>query len=239
MVEPAYCLLCGCLITTHLSLRELLWPGQVKTPLTCEKCWTSFHPINSSNCCRGCGRDGCKSSLCAECQKWDHQYGWVVENHPLYHYHGAIADYLLRYKFHGDYRLHRVFNDQISQQVATLAKQYSVSVIVPIPVTEHTLLTRGFNQVEAWLDNLPGQPAIPVRKLLAAKSWQKVDQSRKSRQERLQSAQPFKLLQPMQLTGKNVLIVDDVYTTGRTLYHAASLLKAAGARRIVSVTLAA
>ena len=43
---------------------------------------------------------------------------------------------------------------------------------------------------------------------------------------------------PEEVINKRILLVDDVYTTGRTLYHAAVLFKQAGCKEIGSVSLA-
>lgn len=238
MAEINQCLLCGRLMPTRLSLKTILGLGPIITPALCAECQETFQRISGSDRCRGCGRDGFTNHLCPECHSWQRQYGWLVENHPLYRYHGAIADYLVRYKFNGDYRLFRVFSAEVQRAVAKLCQQSHASLVVPIPVSQHTALTRGFNQVSAWLDHSCNEGG-PVKELLATREWQKQPQSKKNREGRLASPQPFHLVPHTHLTGQTVLLVDDVYTTGRTLYHAASLLKAAGAARIVSVTLAA
>ena len=61
-------------------------------------------------------------------------------------------------------------------------------------------------------------------------------QSEKSRSERLKTQQPFEYIGD-KLQG-NYAIIDDVYTTGRTLYYAQELLLKNGASRVCSVTLA-
>ncbi len=64
-------------------------------------------------------------------------------------------------------------------------------------------------------------------------------QSEKSREERLQMTQPFELkVSKEKIRNQRVLLVDDVYTTGRTLFHAAELLYKNGAETVKSLTFA-
>ena len=131
-----------------------------------------------------------------------------------------------QYKFAGDYRLRAVFAAEFTAAI----RQKRAEVVVPIPVTQ---ATRGFNQVTGLLDGVKLTPCLQHRTL------EKTAQSHKSRRERLQTPQPFALSGPVaDLAGKRVLLVDDVYTTGRTLYHAADLLYQAGAANVISISLA-
>lgn len=64
-------------------------------------------------------------------------------------------------------------------------------------------------------------------------------QSRKTRRERLLMKQPFTLCQSdKKLANQKICLVDNVYTTGRTLRHAAQCLIVAGALEVTSLTLA-
>ncbi|WP_308167083.1 phosphoribosyltransferase family protein [Bacillus sp. ISL-40] len=63
-------------------------------------------------------------------------------------------------------------------------------------------------------------------------------QSKKSRSERIHLSQVFQVNPNVDLAGKKVILIDDIYTTGSTLRHAAKLLKVAGAASIQSLTLA-
>lgn len=231
------CLICGRAIARRLSLRELLLPGPILEPILCRSCQNSFPRINHEGACPGCGREGHHGNLCSECQQWKEQLGWVVQNHPMYHYHGAISEFMINYKFHGDYRLRKALNTEFVNFIDNVVVTESVQVMVPIPVSEHTMATRGFNQVLGLLDEL--NPSIPLKMLLQTRNKKKQAQSTKDRAGRLATAQPFKFSSKINLQGKTVLIVDDVYTTGRTMYHAASLLKQAGARQIIGACLAA
>lgn len=63
-------------------------------------------------------------------------------------------------------------------------------------------------------------------------------QSAKDRQERLATPQPFVLEESGPFVGQRIVLIDDIYTTWRTLYHAAELLSNKGCQEIISVTLA-
>lgn len=138
-----------------------------------------------------------------------------------------MKDFMAQYKFQGDYRLHRVFQDEFTQTVQKLKP----TLVVPIPATEHTMLTRGFNQATELY-------AGELTNLLAHAHHDKTPQSAKDRQERLATPQPFVLEESSPLVGQRIVLIDDIYTTGRTLYHAAELLRNQGCQEIVSVTLA-
>ncbi|WP_349532800.1 ComF family protein [Leuconostoc citreum] len=74
--------------------------------------------------------------------------------------------------------------------------------------------------------------------IIISVSSKKTDQSRFNRQKRLTRAQPFVIANDISLSGQSVLLIDDVYTTGRTLYHAAELIYTLGAKNVKSLSLA-
>nr|WP_283581183.1 ComF family protein [Limosilactobacillus reuteri] len=180
--------------------------------------------------CAGCGKENVNKNgfLCADCQTWKKLYGWYLHHRGLYRYNEAMKEYMQRYKFNGDYRLCVVFQRELSKVV----NEQKADLIVPIPVTSTTMQTRGFNQVIGLLRE------VPYQSILRTKISSKVAQSSKTKEERLATKQSFILDAPEKVINKKVLLVDDVYTTGRTLYHAANLFKQAGCKEIGSVSLA-
>ncbi|WP_353737005.1 phosphoribosyltransferase family protein [Bacillus sp. CMF12] len=103
--------------------------------------------------------------------------------------------------------------------------------LVPIPLSSERLYERGFNQSSALIH----EAGFTVTELLSRIHSEK--QSKKSRQERIHLHQVFQPLN-VDIEDKIILLIDDIYTTGSTLYHAAKVLKAGGAESISSITLA-
>ncbi|MDD6432249.1 MAG: ComF family protein [Lactobacillaceae bacterium] len=222
------CLLCNTRLPVRLCLGDLLALRPLQQPVICEQCHTGFTRIDPNHACPGCGRPQEHPHLCCECEQWQHQYGWHLNHQALYTYNDAMKEYMQRYKFLGDYRLRHVFAVEFQQRIRHL----QADLVVPIPVTTTTMATRGFNQVRGLLGD------IEVTSILHHRAADKIAQSHKTRHQRLQTPQPFILSNPVVVRGKRILLVDDIYTTGRTLYHAAVLFKKAQCREIVSLSVA-
>lgn len=87
---------------------------------------------------------------------------------------------------------------------------------------------RGFNQVAALLQQLPFSSLLEKEEGPA--------QNTRTRNERLKNKNTFTLKAKVKVPDK-ILLVDDVYTTGRTLQHAIAVLKQGGAQEIKTFSL--
>ena len=138
-----------------------------------------------------------------------------------------MKDFFSQYKFQGDYALYSVFTEILQKEL----KAYSDYTLVPIPVSSEKYQKRGFNQVTALLEGTK----LPFREIL--EKYDTIAQSSKTRKERLQSQQCFKLKGSVQPPTK-VLLLDDIYTTGSTLQLAKEILVEAGVKEIMTFSLA-
>ena len=226
------CLICHEHIDTPVSWTTIF--SKEKEQVVCQNCEQKFARITGEICricCRPLSAHFRNEDLCLDCARWEIDPEWsgmLKRNISLFGYNDFLKEVIARYKFRGDYVLAKVFREEIHRKLA----QLRFDQLIPIPLSAERLYERGFNQAEALIKEA-GYQAMP---LLTRKHAEK--QSKKSRHERIHLPQVFQIAGDLDLRGKTVVLVDDIYTTGSTLRHAAKLLKQAGAASIQSLTIA-
>jgi competence protein ComFC len=143
----------------------------------------------------------------------------------LYIYNEAMRDYLHQYKFLQDIQLASVFSAELRLQLKGNA------TIVPIPMHPAKKIERTFSHV----DELLKQANIPFSDLLEKTNSEVMGE--KAREQRLAMNSLFRVKPEVVLKSGTYILVDDIYTTGTTLRHAASALRSAGAERVEALTL--
>ncbi len=251
------CLLCRGERRESLKFRTLLSPDD--PPGLCRKCRAGLLPIAPEHRCRGCGRDlrriesrYVERSLCIDCRRWrsSGKTGSYGHNVALYSYNETMKEIINLFKFRGDALLAEAFRREFRTAGRRLIGKNPGSrlrrllpgrlhpaptLIVPIPLSRVRQFARGFNQAEL-LANLIGESLTHA--LIRPDDGRK--QSKKTRSERLSSEENPYLLNPQAgdaVRGRNILLIDDIYTTGATLHRAALALEAAKPERIDSLTL--
>lgn len=230
MIKVKQCLWCG----KHL-IQELNWTRFIKGSSDrqiCESCRSSFNYINK-NYCRKCFKAS-DQKICLDCKSWHQLLGEdpLERNVSTFHYNSFMKEVIAKWKYRGDYMLIHMFQKDISR---TVKKEYGDllkdAVIIPIPLGKERKKDRKFNQ------------ALAIAKYASFQEWQikqvveRIDsekQAKKGRFERVFAKNPFKLRKNIK---KTVILVDDIYTTGTTLRHVASLLKQGGCPAVYSYTL--
>ncbi|SEJ62139.1 competence protein ComFC [Bhargavaea ginsengi] len=144
----------------------------------------------------------------------------------LYAYNEAMKAYLRQYKFLKDAALASVFSDAIRR-----ADILNGRTAVPIPMHPERLRERTFPQVEELLV----QAGIQYVQLLEKTTVKNLGGM--GRKERMTSDPLFRLSDGAKVSPVDYVLVDDLYTTGTTLHHAALLLKKSGARSVAALTL--
>jgi competence protein ComFC len=227
------CLICYQIIYQDIGWRRIILPS--KEPVICMTCRKGLEKIEGE-ICRGCGRPFTllddqyrHGELCHDCLRWEEDpewHGYLDRNISVFIYNPFLKEVMARFKFRGDYVLSKVFAEFIKEKLP------DADIYVPIPLSRERLYERGFNQAEAMIVETGLQPSPILSRVHSEK------QSKKNRMERIHVPQVFQLNDDVTLEGKRIILVDDIYTTGSTLRHAAKLLKGAGAASIESVTVA-
>ncbi|MCM3574121.1 ComF family protein [Mesobacillus subterraneus] len=234
-MKGSLCLICHGEIESAFSWRTLF--GDEKASNVCGECNKNFAPI-TGEVCEVCGRPFANleaeyrvGNLCYDCKRWEEDEHWsgsLDQNRSLYRYTDFTKEVVAKFKFRGDYILAKIFAEDLRQALQAFQYDY----IVPIPLSAERLYERGFNQAEALITTAGFKPT----RLLSRVHTEK--QSKKSRSERIHIEQVFKLETDLNLNSKTIVLIDDIYTTGSTLRHAAKILKDNGAAKVYSFTLA-
>lgn len=115
-----------------------------------------------------------------------------------------------------------------------------VEVVIPLPLHPLKLLRRGYNQSDYLAEGIASQLGVKVERGAVRRRRNTASQARKPRRERAQNVEgAFSVLRPERLSGRHILLVDDVMTTGSTLLSCAeAILQAAPDCRISLAALA-
>lgn len=108
--------------------------------------------------------------------------------------------------------------------------------LIPVPIHTKRFLLRGFNQSEILMDHLREGRDLSVSLGLIKRRETSAQSSlkRMERQSNLKNAFVWSYPEP---APEQIVLVDDVYTTGATLRECAKVLKGAGAKKVVGWTL--
>ncbi|MDP3726518.1 MAG: phosphoribosyltransferase family protein [bacterium] len=114
-------------------------------------------------------------------------------------------------------------------------------LIVPIPLHTKRLRARGFNQAELIAREfvaLDTSFSVCTDALVRIKDTESQTKM-KNREERIKNVTGcFKVSSPEKIKERNIILIDDVYTTGATLNEARGTLLHAGAREVLACTIA-
>ena len=111
-------------------------------------------------------------------------------------------------------------------------------ILIPIPLSKQKTAIRGFNQAELIARELANEFNWPLNAKLLKKVKNNLSQTNLTREQRIKNVQDVFKITKGQASPKNIILVDDILTTGATLYQAAKTLKQAGAKKIWAIVLA-
>ena len=129
------------------------------------------------------------------------------------------------------YKRNKDLGNQLGRMMAESIKRsgrFVVDALVPLPLFPAKEKRRGYNQATVLCEGMAESLQVPVLKDVVIRSQHTDTQTQKGRIERWQNMEgKFVLAKPELISNKNLLLVDDVVTTGATLEACgAELLKA-------------
>jgi ComF family protein len=152
---------------------------------------------------------------------------------------GPVLDAVHRYKYQRALWLEPFLAELLVRQAATTLREQAWDCIVPVPLHSTRQREREFNQAERLARRLSQATGIPLLPRALARVRPTRTQTLLSRAERSDNVRSaFVPRAGLELTDRNVVVVDDVFTTGSTTSACARALRQAGAREVCVWTVA-
>lgn len=222
---PISCLSCG---------KDGVW--------LCDECLEKI-PLRNEQVCPVCEKAITpEGRTCFECRKKDSIDGLLVsfsyQQEPIAH-----LIHLYKYRFAED--LHISLGKLLLKSIYNSGLAIP-DLIIPVPLHKKRLRWRGFNQAGLLAKYLsenmaPGFP-VPVLDNFLIRRKNTTSQMKiknySQRRKNMQDAFVLESKNKPQIAGKNILLVDDVATTGSTLFECARVLKKAGAASVFGLVIA-
>jgi len=156
-------------------------------------------------------------------------------------YDGTLMTLIHQFKYQGKTRLAAPLGKMLLGTYRNGFHKKKIDLIIPVPLHARRFRQRGFNQayllVRGWHRRYPPVPAIE-KDVLFRKRWTE-PQTGLGKRERIRNIKKaFTAERTAKIEGKNILLIDDVYTTGATVGECAQTLLKAGAKQVDVLTLA-
>lgn len=200
------------------------------------------------NVCGFCNKI-CKEEICNKCRIKIKKYQINIVIKPpnryfnelisIFKYEGIIREKILQYKFNDKAYMKNTFAKIIlkNKKVCGLLKKYDI--IIPVPIHKSRKAQRGYNQTQLIASKLAEYIDIEFCNNVLVKNKNTIAQSKLNRKKRIENIKgAFDILNLKKVQGKNVLLFDDIYTTGSTANECSRVLKTAGAKTVGILTIA-
>jgi ComF family protein len=211
----------------------------------CPGCRERIRPI-SHPLCTVCGRPffdaAGEDHLCGVCLRrephflraraWACYPGEEEENHPL-------REVVQRFKYGRKVSLGKPLGQLMASGCAQFFPETSFDLVIPVPLHPRRLRWRGFNQAVILAREVGRLWGLHVDPFILSRSRETPPQTQLSEDERRKNVRAaFVVNQGKSIQGKNLLLVDDVYTSGATVNECSRTLLRAGAKEVHVLTLA-
>ena len=253
--------------TAAESLFATLFPGDCRicnSPLlnisrlpVCKNCLDAIHPIAGGTCCV-CGERifsphaqtqaeaDSAETRCGLCLRIEHPFARAT---AFGSYDGGLRELIHLLKYEQVRPAANVLGGMLSEAIHQLTSAFADApvLVVPVPLHRVKLRQREFNQSELIAraalkifqpgvrssDRFVLKPNVLVR---ARATHSQIGLTSHQRRENIRGA--FLVARPAEVAGRQVLLIDDVFTTGTTASECARVLRRAGASNVWVATVA-
>lgn len=163
--------------------------------------------------------------LCRKCrEKIEKQKNLHVRKniYYLFEYKNDIRNLIIDYKLNGRKEIGVFISRIIEKDLKKIIRENKIDIVVPVPASREKVLERGFNQVEFILDEI----GIDYKKAVREKDTLPMHRLSEKNLRKINIKSVFRCR--FLTENKNILIVDDIITTGTTIEEMIKALENTG-----------
>ncbi len=223
-IFPSKCIFCSSILSINSEEK-----------IFCQKCIEYFTYIEKPICIK-CGRtvDEDADSVCNDCRNIQYKF---VRNMSVFYYDDFVRHLIFKFKYgKGVY---------VGNKLGEIMSNYffdnyikNIDLIIPIPLHKSKQRARGFNQALILSKHISKKTGIPLSEKGLIRIKNTRPQSKLSisqRQKNLKDA--FQINKTLNIQNKNILLIDDIFTSGSTINNCTKILHENGAKDVFSFTL--
>lgn len=222
LLFPRRCPVCG----------DIVMP---KGELICPECVKKLSFVREPTC-KKCGKEISRyeAEYCYDCTKHRRtfEYGKALVN-----YNDAAKDSMVKIKYKNKREYLDFYIEAICVRYGSQIKRMNADALVPVPVHPSRRRARGYNQAELLANGIGERLGIPVRPDLLRRSKKTAPQKQLNPAERLKNLQEAFAAGDLPEGIRDVILVDDIYTTGSTIEACTRALTKAEAGHVYFVAI--
>lgn len=142
-------------------------------------------------------------------------------------------------KYNGKFLIGSFLGELLGTKIKNELENWNISLILPVPLHQLKKAERGYNQSFYISKGLSKKINIPAGSGIIKRKKYTQSQTKMNLLERKENMEKaFKVKSRKKITGKNILLIDDVITTGATITECGKVLLNAGADQVYAASVA-
>ena len=201
----------------------------------CTECAQKVEYIQEPRC-KKCGKPirYAEKEFCHDCEERKLYYD---QGKSIWLHKGPVRWSVYQFKYHNRRVFSRFYAEEWCRLYREKIAEWGIDVIIPIPLHRRRRRKRGYNQAEILAKELGRRCGIPVDVKSIVRVVHTKPQKELNHTERSKNLRSAFHVTKHWKTSPNVLLIDDIYTTGNTIDSAAQVLKEKGAKKVYFLTI--
>ena len=226
------------LMTDILFPRRCPVCGDIVLPkgsLICPGCMAKLSWVRRP-VCKKCGKEVADGTIeyCYDCTRHKRSFDYGLS---LINYDDTASRSMARIKYNNRREYLDFYSEAMVRKMGKRIQSMNGDVLVPVPVHPSRRRERGFNQAEELAVRLSGPLGIPVNTAILKRERKTAPQKSLDSSGRLKNLEQAFSASALPPGIKNIILVDDIYTTGSTVEACTRVLRKAGAENVYFVTI--